>query len=246
MAISAVISLTVALVLEVWLAALLLRRKIHRVFPIFCAYIVYSVLASTTQLWAISDYRTYYFVYWGNEAIGVVLSILALWEVFRWVFALFWLRSWFRWVFYGSIALGLALATSNAILNPPAHMHPLSALIFSAGITVRFMQATIFALFWLLAKTLEIGFRRYAFGITLGFGASSMGTLTAWITRSVFGTRFDMLASYLPPVAYIFALGFWLHVFWRKEPPEAEWAVPITPEELAEQIRQYTKILKKH
>lgn len=245
MAISALISLTVALVLEVWLASLLLRRRIPRVFPIFFAYIAYSILASATQLWAISDYRTYYFVYWGNEAVGVALSIFAVWEVFRWVFALFWLRSWFRWAFYGSIVLGLALAISNAMLSPPAHMHPFSALIFSAGITVRFTQAAIFGLFWLLAKSLEIGFRRYAFGIMLGFGVSSIGTLIAWITRSVFGTRFDMLASYLPPVAYIFALVFWLHVFMQAEPPEAERSLPLKPEELAEQIRQYTKILKK-
>src|SRR6476661_7621138 len=151
----AVIPLAIALVLEIWLAVLLLRRSIPRVFPIFFGYVVYSILCSAAELWAISDYRTYYFVYWGTEAVGVVLSILALGEVFHWVFALFWLRSWFRWAFYGSIALQLTLATSNAILNPPAHMHPLGALIFSVGITVRFMQMAIFALFWLLAKSLE-------------------------------------------------------------------------------------------
>jgi hypothetical protein len=245
MAISAVIPLAIALALEVWLAVLLLRRNIPRVFPIFFGYVVYSILGSTAQLWAISNYRAYYFVYWGDEAVRCVLSVLAVWEVFRWFFALFWVRSWFRWVFYGSIALGLALAIANAILNPPAHMHPIGAIIFSVGITVNFVQATIFALFWLLAKSLEIGFRRYAFGIMLGFGASSIGTLIAWLTRSVFGTRFNILAAYLPPVAYIFALGFWLHVFWRREPPEAEWSLPITPEELAEQVRQYTKILKR-
>jgi len=244
-AISAVISLTTALVLEVWLAALLLRRRIPRVFPFFFAYCIYSILASITQLWAISDYRTYYFIYWCNEAVGVALSILALWEVFRWVFALFWSRRWFRWGLYLSVALVLALAVANAILSPPARMHPLSALIFSVSITVRLMQASIFALFWLLAKSLEIGFRRYAFGIMLGFGVSSIGTLIASLARSVFGTKFNILAVYLPPVAYIFALVFWLYVFWRKEPPEAEWSLPITPEELAGQVRQYTKILKR-
>jgi hypothetical protein len=52
------------------------------------------------------------------------------------------------------------------------------------------------------------------------------------------------VSAYIPPVAYICALGFWLHVFWRKEPPEAEGSLPLTPEELAEQMRQYTEMLK--
>jgi hypothetical protein len=52
------------------------------------------------------------------------------------------------------------------------------------------------------------------------------------------------VSTYIPPVAYILALGFWLHVFWRKEPREAEGSLPLTPEELTEQMRQYTEILK--
>jgi hypothetical protein len=106
------------------------------------------------------------------------------------------------------------------------------------------MQLTIFAVFWLLSKRSLIGFRRYAFGIMLGFAISSLATLGAGLLRSVFGTNFTVLSTYIPPVAYICALGFWLHVFWRKEPPEAEGSLPLTPEELAEQMRQYTEMLK--
>jgi hypothetical protein len=64
------------------------------------------------------------------------------------------------------------------------------------------------------------------------------------VLRSGFGTNFTAVSTYIPPVAYILALAFWLHVFWRKEPPEAEQSLPLTPEELAEQMRRYTEILK--
>lgn len=232
--------------------ALLLRRGIQSLFPMFLTYIVFSLVASVAKLCLSSDYRTFYFVYWGTEAIAVLLATLALLEVFRWVFALFWLSGWFRWLSYGFIVLALSLPAANAIRHPPAHMDRIGGLIFSAGITINFVQAAIFLLFWLLSKSLAIGFRRYAFGIMLGFGASSSGTLIGWFARSVFGTKLNFLAMYLPPVAYIYALGFWLHVFWRKEPPEAERSLPLTPEELAEQmrryaelIRQYTKVLKR-
>lgn len=239
------ITLIVAILLRIWLTVLLVRRKVQSLFPIFLVYIVFTLAASIAKLCVYSDYRTYYFLYWSTEAVAVLLSILALLEVFRWVFALFWQSWWYRGFLYGSIILVLGFAIANAIVNPPAHMGPLSALIYSSGIAVNFMQVTIFMVFWLLSTHLRVGFRRYAFGIMLGFGVSSFGTLSAGLLRSIFGTKLTIVSAYLPPVAYILALVFWLHVFWREEPPEAEWALPITPEELAEQVRQYTRILKK-
>jgi hypothetical protein len=240
------VTLISGLFLQVWLAALLLHRKIPKLFPMFFAYVAFSAGATVARLWAFSDYRVFYFVYWGTEAIAVVLITLALLEVFRWIFALFWQSWWYRGFLYGAILLVLGLAIANAVLNPPAHMHPIGAAIFSSGIVLNFMQLTIFAVFWLLSKHLQIGFRRYAFGIMIGFGVSSFGTLFAMVLRSGFGTNFTTVSAYIPPVADILALGFWLHVFWRKEPPEAERSLPLTPEELAEQMRRYSELMKQY
>jgi len=235
-----------AILLQVWLAVLLVRRRIQSLFPMFLVYVAFSLAAAVARLCVYSDYRVFYFVYWGTEAVAVLLVTLALLEVFRWVFASFWQSWWYRGFLYGAILLVLALAITNAVLNPPANMHPIGALIYSSGVAVNFMQLTIFAVFWLLSKHLQIGFRRYAFGIMIGFGVSSFGTLFARVLRSGFGTNFTAVSAYIPPVAYILALAFWLHVFWRKEPPEAEGTMPLTPEELAEQMRRYTELMKQY
>jgi hypothetical protein len=240
------ITLIVAIILPASLAVLLVRRRIQSLFPMFLAYVVFSLAASIAKLCVYSDYRTYYFVYWGTEAFDVLLATLALLEVFRWVFALFWQSWWYRSFLYGSILLVLGLSIANAVLNPPANMYPIDALIYSSGIVLNFMQLAIFAVFWLLSKRLLIGFRRYAFGIMIGFGLSSFGTLFARLLRSVFGTNFTVVSTYIPPVAYICALGFWLHVFWREEPPETEGATPLTPEELAEQMRRYAELMRQY
>lgn len=240
------ITLIVAIILRTSLVVLLVRRRIQSLFPMFLAYVVFSLAASVAKLCVYSDYRTYYFVYWGTEAFDVLLATLALLEVFRWTFALFWQSWWYRGFLYGSVLLVLGLAIANAVLNPPANMHPIGAVIYSSGIVLNFMQLTIFAVFWLLSKRLQIGFRRYAFGIMIGFGVSSFGTLFARVLRSGFGTNFTAVATYIPPVAYILALGFWLHVFWREEPPESEREMPLTPEELAEQMQRYAELMKQY
>jgi hypothetical protein len=234
------------ILLQVCLTVLLVRSRVQSLFPMFLAYVVFSAGAAVAKLCVYSDYRTYYFVYWSTDAVAVLLATLALLEVFRWIFALFWLSWWYRGFLYGSILLVLGLAITNAILNPPAHIDPIGALIYSSGIAVNFMQLTIFAVFWLLSRHLQVGFRRYAFGIMIGFGVSSFGTLFARVLRSGFGTNFTAVSSYIPPVAYICALGFWLHVFWRKEPPETERELPLTPEELAEQMRRYAELMKQY
>jgi hypothetical protein len=231
--------------LQAWLAALLMRRKVQSPFPMFLAYVLFTLAASIAKLCVYSNYRTYYFVYWGTESIAVLLATLALLEVFRWIFALFWLSWWYRGFLYGSIVFVLGIAIANAVLNPPAYMGSIGALIYSSGIAVNFLQLTIFMVFWLLSRHLLVGFRRYAFGIMLGFGVSSFGALSARLLRSVFGTKLNVVSAYIPPVAYILALVFWLHVFWREEPPETQRSMPITMEELAEQVREYTRILKK-
>jgi len=239
------VTLIISILLRIWLTALLVRRRIQFLFPMFLAYVLFTLAASLAKLCVYSDYRSYYFVYWGTEAVSVLLSIIALFEVFRWIFALFWLSWWYRGFLYGSIVFVLGLAIANAVLNPPMHIDSLGALIYSSGIAVNFMQLTIFMVFWLLSRQLRVGFRRYAFGIMIGFGVSSFGTLSARLLRSVFGTKLTVVSAYIPPVAYIFALAFWLHVFWREEPPETQRSMPITLEELSEQVREYTKILKK-
>ncbi|SRR5258708_5851837 len=239
------ILLITALVGEIWLAFLLVRHAVQRKFPFFFAYILYSVLASAAQLVTASHYKVYFLVFWTNEAVLAILSIMAVLEVFRWVFALFWLLKWFRLGFYAVLALVLLVPITNALLKPPVHVPPLVAAILSAGIAVNFVQGAICALFWLLVKHFDIGFRRFAFGIMLGFGPLSCGKLIAWVLRSEFGTRFTLLGIYFPPVAYLLALAFWLLVFSRPEPPEPEWQLPITPQQLLDQIKQYTRIVKK-
>ena len=50
------------------------------------------------------------------------------------------------------------------------------------------------------------------------------------------------LFSYAPAVAYILAVVLWLKTFLRPPEPEPQWRLKITPEQLLEEIRQYSKV----
>src|SRR5438270_5570605 len=207
------IQLRVQTILHVWLVAVVIRRGAWRRFPWFFAYGIYAVLGLAARLAASSSRRLYFYTYWYTDPGFLLLGIAALHEVFRQVFAGFYLLRWFRWLYYGGITIIVLIAVINSVVNRPVHVYPIFGIILGVGIAVNCIQAAIFALFYFLAKVLDVEFRRYTFGIVLGFGISSIGTLIPFVLRSIFGTKLENFVVYAPSVAYFVSLAVWLSAF---------------------------------
>lgn len=237
------IKLCISLALEFWLLALLFRRGVHRHFPVFFAYSVYTVIISIARLITITNYRIYFYVFWWTDAFLLLLGLAALHETFRWVYRGFYEFWWFRLIYYGTISLVLLAAVRNAVVNPPVQAHPLIGLILSVGIAVNLLQAGIVALFAALSKPLAIPRRRYPFGIVAGFAASSLGPFVGYFARSIFGKSVDTFTQNASAVAYILALLIWLLAFSKPEPEEIAWAPPMPPDEMLRVVRSYLRVL---
>jgi len=244
MHISNLIELAISLVLEIWLVILLVQRDVRRHFPLFFTYTLYTVAIAMARLATIHDYHVYFYVFWWTDAALLFLGLVALHEVFHWVYEGFYRLGWFRLIYYGAIAVVLLVTGRNALANPPVQAHPIIGLILEIGIAVNLLQVAIVALFGALAKPLAIEFRRYPFGIASGFGASAMGPLIGYLLRSVFGTNLDAFARNASAVAYILALVIWLMAFSRQEPEEKAWTPPMPPEEMLRIVREYLKVLR--
>jgi len=93
----------------------------------------------------------------------------------------------------------------------------------------------------------DFGGRACELGIVEGFGLSALGALIAYGLRSEFGTKYDTLAKYAPPVAYIVGVLVWLDTFLRQPDPEVvhAWRDRVTPEQLLAEARGYIRILKR-
>lgn len=232
-------------VLNIWLEAVLLRRKAHREFPFFFLYVSASILIGLIRAGVSGNYRLYFEVYWGTEAIYVILALLALHEVFRKVFAAFYEKRWF-WLFFPSVVIAIsALAIIYRFGSPPAQANRVMSFIISMGMAVNLVQALLFVLFFLLVWLNGIRWREYPFGIVMGFAAIAIVTFAASWARSEFGTRLNVVSRYAPAVAYILAVIVWLETFLRPPAPEPQWRLKIAPEQLLKEIRQYSKILGK-
>lgn len=233
--------------LQAWIAAVLLRKKLHRRFPLFLAYTLYSIAATVARfIFLRGNPRAYYFVFWGTEPVYALLGLLAIYESFQQMFRPLYLIWWFRLLLSAVILVPLAFAAKRIIQKPPLVVTQLGATILSVEIGVRFVQGCIFALSYVLIKFFRIPAKRYPAGIVDGFGAAAVGILAGSMFRSEFGTRFEFLFSFVPVVAYIIALLIWLTSLQGPEHRNGdEIQPPITPDEMRELLRHYRRDAKK-
>src|SRR5262249_28192294 len=75
-------------VLQAGIAAVMLRRKLHRKFMFFFAYIVGEFLTFVVIFPANMrhNYTAYFYLYWTTNAISVFLGFMVIYEVFSDVF----------------------------------------------------------------------------------------------------------------------------------------------------------------
>lgn len=232
-------------VLGVWLAALMLRARLHLRFPFFFTYVLSFILIGVVRFSVIGHYRVYFLTFWISEAIYAVLALLALFEVFRKVFLGFYLRSvWFRALFPCTAVLAVTLVVWAILRHPVTGAGRLISFVLFFGLAVNFMQLSLFGLFAVLSATFTRQWRFAPLGILLGFGIAAAGGTAAFWARSVFGTKAESFAKYAPPVAYIVAVVVWLLTFLNPE-PEPKWTTAVTLRELLEGIQQDTTTMKK-
>jgi hypothetical protein len=235
----------IGLIAAAWLVIVLTQRKVFKEFPFFFLYVSFSVAFITLRLSIRGNYQLFFWVSWSTEAIYVFLALFALHEVFRKVFAAFYETRWF-WLFFPVVVVAISiLAVIYRLGSPPAQANEVISLIISLGMAVNLVQALLFVLFFALVWFNGIGTREYPFGIVMGFAAIAIVTFAAIWARSEFGTRLNAVSSYAPAVAYILAVILWLNTFLRPPEPEPQWRLKITPEQLLDEMRQYSKILGK-
>jgi hypothetical protein len=238
----------IGLTLTVWVGALVVRRKLHREFPAFFAYLTLSVTIPLIRLAVSSNYAMFFKVYWATEIIYAVLALLALHELFHEVFLPFYqLWWWFRLLFPAAAMFIAFISIRRALHNPALQAPRPMEIIFAFATAVNYLEALLFGLFFGLVVLLGVRWRSYPFGIVEGFGLSALGGLIAYGLRSEFGTKYDTFAKYAPPVAYIVGVLVWLDTFLRQPDPEVvhAWRERVTPEQLLAEARGYITVLKR-
>ena len=229
----------IPLVLQAAIAAVMLRRKLVRIFPVFFGYTAVVFSRDIALLLLPYPRNLYSLVYWCGEALAVLLSLGVIFETLRHVFPPYpFLRVLLKsaWIL-GAIA-GVTALLMLVLTNGSQGADRVLEFIILAERSARFLQACLLIVVIALMSRLGLTWHYYSVGIVAGFGIYSAVALVVLEFRAHLHFLSDATLVLFNSAAYNVAVGIWAFYFlrsWRKARVErlpetnlAEWNEAVT------------------
>lgn len=194
-------------------SAIFLWRRIYRELPLFFIYIVSAWTIGLLRYIAFNiGSRSYFYVYWISELAGAVTVSLALYEVFlRRLFIRFYKIRFYRNLF-PTIAVVILILTIVTALQA----HDKRAAFMSASRGFDFARTSVLVFFVGLMAVMGREWKRYDFGIALGFGLQASAALLNAAMR-IQGHYNSSIPAAIEIAAYDVACIIWVITFWKPE-----------------------------
>jgi len=201
-------------ILESVLAGIMLKRKLHRQFPVFFAYILSQILifAILFPLYRSgpAHYDAYFYSFWVGSGISLAIGFKVIHEivlnVFRPYHALKDLATvLFRWAALVMLLVALVVAASS----PAAANSPITQAVTTAQRCVRVVQCGLILFLLVFSKYLGISWKQHSMGIALGFGGYASIELAVFASLAG-GLIHPNTPKTLVPFAYLLAIFTWI------------------------------------
>lgn len=159
-------------VLQIALIVLMVRRKLHSVFPRFFSYIVFQIVKSGILFLIFRyDHENYFDAYWCGNAISVLLAVTVMDEILHSLLKQYGgIQNLTSIIFRWSCGLLLLLSIVNAVSSQQTSADRVVSAVLAFDRSVRVMQCGLFFLLMILCRFLKNCWKQHVFGIALGFG----------------------------------------------------------------------------
>jgi hypothetical protein len=160
-------------VLESLVAVVMVRRKLHRTFPVFFAYLLAQITFFLVEFptHKFLSYYTFFYTHWIGEAIMVIIGFKVIHEIFLDVFRPYHTLKdlgsvLFKWA--GLVMLlvaGVVAAASNS-----TEQGPLVQAVLTVQRCVRVTQVGLILFLLVFSRYLGVSWKQHSFGLAMGFG----------------------------------------------------------------------------
>jgi len=189
-------------IMQVGVLIAMYRRGIHREFPCFFNYTILQVSSEPILIFfGRQSYTLYYFGYWTNFGLSVLISFAVLQEIFKNAFRPYEALQdlsiiLFRW----SALVILLVAGMWAITSGHSNQSDaVETTVFLVERSVRLMQCGLVFFLLLFSEYLGISRKSILFGIAIGFGlfaSASMLVAAGHASLHVLNLRWAKSAAY--------------------------------------------------
>ena len=211
-------------VLQLAVGAVMLRRKLNKVFPAFFAYIAFQILSFCVlfplNTWGSYErwYPTYFYLYWGCSAVNLILGFMIIYEVFLDVFSPYHTLKdlgsvMFKWAALVMMLVACVVAASNSGHD----MEPILQAITTIQRCVRVAQCGLVLFLMVFSRYLGVSWRQQSFGIALGLGGAAAMEL-ATLALYAGGPMSQVTVHVFNLVAYNLAILIWFGYAFKENP----------------------------
>jgi hypothetical protein len=202
------------MILQGGLVVVLLGRKAWRRYPLFTSYGLFSFVTSVMLYFlrrpAILPPHSYFYSYWIQEAIAMVLGFCVVYEVFQHLFsahkALLKLASLiFRWTVAALFGLALVVVF---VQSPSAASLGKTVLVLEEA--TRIVEVGLLMFLFGASAAFGLHWKQAEFGIALGLGLFVAVQLTTVTLLSQIGMRASEMLSIVSILAFDTSLLVWL------------------------------------
>lgn len=210
--------------LQLLVGAVMLRRKLHRTFPVFFAYLGFQILTFCFLFpmfkWG-TNYSVFFYVFWGFSAIDLILGFMVIHEIFLDVFRPYHTLKdlgtvMFKWAALVMLLVAFVVAASNSGQD----REPIIQAILTVQRCVRVAQCGLVLFLMVFSRYIGVSWRQQSFGIALGLGLSAgveLGTLALYTG----GSMSQVSTHVISLSADVFALLLWFGYALLKTPVRA-------------------------
>ena len=222
------------------LAIVMRRRQLHREFPAFFAYAIFTAARTAILFFLFHRHPyVYSYLYWVAEGVSAALGFAAIYEVFRHLFpggdatrrlgALF-----FRW----TAAAFVLLAVLAAATNPQGEVSRLTAAVVAMAQGVRLVQCGLLLFLFVFSLFSGLAWRSQCVGIALGFGLFAGVQLAEAAVQALTGAVSPLTWSWINMASYNCAVLVWMTYLLAPQTAQA-----AAPRPMATEVRSWNQAL---
>jgi hypothetical protein len=217
-------------VLQTVVLGLMIRRKVHTVFPRFFSYVVFQIAKSGVLFLIFRDRPENYFdAYWTGNAISVLMAVTVLDEILHHLLKQYGgIESLTSLIFRWACGLLLLLSIVNAFSTQQASADRVVSAVLAFDRSVRVMQCGLCFLLLVLCRLMRNCWRQHIFGIALGFGVFASIELILVSILMHFGNGPAAIVSLVKSVAYNGVTLLW--IFWLRRESESLAEIETAPQ----------------
>jgi hypothetical protein len=209
--------------LQIALAAIIFKRKLHREFPVFFAYTIYQVLGNavlfTLDHWSVISADIFRLAVNIDGAISIALRFVVIYEIFVIVFRPYeTLKRLASVIVHFTLLALLIVALVVAAYGPvAAYASRLISLYIAMGRAAAIVQCGLLLLLFAFSTYFGISWRSFVFGV-----ASALGFyLTVQLGFSALSSHIYVPhADLLEMLAYHLSVVGWLFYAWAPQPDQ--------------------------